>query len=52
MIYQALEYEDVIAEEGRLNERIFSLKRLNIRKGIVFDGSQVLGKLRPYLLIG
>lgn len=44
----SLEYEDVIAEEGRLNKDI-SLKE-NIKKGIVFDGSQVLyGKLRPYL---
>lgn len=44
----SVEYEDVIAEEGRLNKDI-SLKE-NIKKGIVFDGSQVLyGKLRPYL---
>ena len=44
----SLEYEDVIAEEGRLN-KVISLKE-NIKKGIVFDGSQVLyGKLRPYL---
>ena len=44
----SLEYEDVIAEEGRLNKDI-SLKE-NIKKGIVFDGSQVLyGNLRPYL---
>ena len=44
----SLEYEDVIAEEGRLNKDI-SLKE-NIKKGIVFDGSQVLyGKLRSYL---
>ena len=35
----SLEYEDVIAEEGRLNKDI-SLKE-NIKKGIVFDGSQV-----------
>ena len=44
----SVEYEDVIAEEGRLYKDI-SLKE-NIKKGIVFDGSQVLyGKLRPYL---
>ena len=44
----SVEYEDVIAEEGRLNKDI-SLKE-NIKKGIVFEGSQVLyGKLRPYL---
>jgi type I restriction enzyme S subunit len=44
----SVEYEDVIAEEGLLNKDI-SLKGVQ-KKGIVFDGSQVLyGKLRPYL---
>jgi type I restriction enzyme R subunit len=44
----SVEYEDVIAEEGLLNKDI-SLKEVQ-KKGIVFDGSQVLyGKLRPYL---
>jgi type I restriction enzyme S subunit len=44
----SVEYEDVIAEEGLLNKDI-SLKVVQ-KKGIVFDGSQVLyGKLRPYL---
>ena len=43
-----VEYEDVIAEEGRLNKDI--RHKENSKKGIVFDGSQVLyGKLRPYL---
>ena len=43
-----VEYEDVIAEEGRLNKDI--TQKENSKKGIVFDGSQVLyGKLRPYL---
>ena len=43
-----VEYEDVIANEGQLNKDI-SLKEVQ-KKGIVFDGSQVLyGKLRPYL---
>ena len=41
-------YEDVIAEEGRINKDI--RKKECIKKGIFFDGSQVLyGKLRPYL---
>jgi type I restriction enzyme S subunit len=44
----SVEYEDVIAEEGLLNKDI-SLKEVQ-KKGIIFDGSQVLyGKLRPYL---
>ena len=43
-----VEYEDVVANEGQLNKDI-SLKEVQ-KKGIVFDGSQVLyGKLRPYL---
>lgn len=43
-----VEYEDVIANEGQLNKDI-SLKEVQ-KKGIIFDGSQVLyGKLRPYL---
>lgn len=43
-----VEYEDVVAEEGRLNKDI-SLK-VTDKSGIAFDGSQVLyGKLRPYL---
>ena len=43
-----VEYEDVIAEEGRINKDI--RKKEGIKKGIFFDGSQVLyGKLRPYL---
>ena len=44
----SVEYEDVIAEEGRLNKDIRSKEA--IKSGIIFDGSQVLyGKLRPYL---
>ncbi|MBQ4059607.1 MAG: restriction endonuclease subunit S [Lachnospiraceae bacterium] len=43
-----VEYEDVIANEGQLNKDI-TLKEVQ-KKGIIFDGSQVLyGKLRPYL---
>ena len=43
-----MEYEDVIAEAGRLNKDV-NQKEV-AKKGIVFDGSQVLyGKLRPYL---
>lgn len=43
-----VEYEDVVAEEGRLNKDICSKKI--VKSGIKFDGSQVLyGKLRPYL---
>lgn len=44
----SIEYEDVIAEEGRLNKDI---RQKEIQKtGIYFNGSQVLyGKLRPYL---
>ena len=44
----SVEYEDVVAEEGRLNKDI-CLKEA-VKSGIIFDGSQVLyGKLRPYL---
>ena len=44
----SVEYEDVIAEEGRLNKDV---RRKETQKtGIAFDGTQVLyGKLRPYL---
>lgn len=44
----SVEYEDVVAEEGRLNKDIRSKEV--VKSGITFDGSQVLyGKLRPYL---
>lgn len=44
----SVEYEDVVAEEGRLNKDVH-LKEA-VKSGITFDGSQVLyGKLRPYL---
>ena len=44
----SVEYEDVVAEEGRLNKDIYSKE--TVKSGIIFDGSQVLyGKLRPYL---
>lgn len=44
----SVEYEDVVAEEGRLNKDICSKEV--VKSGIKFDGSQVLyGKLRPYL---
>lgn len=44
----SVEYEDVAAEEGRLNKDICSKEA--VKSGITFDGSQVLyGKLRPYL---
>lgn len=44
----SVEYEDVVAEEGRLNKDIRSKEA--VKSGITFDGSQVLyGKLRPYL---
>ena len=44
----SVEYEDVIAEEGRLNKDI-KFKESS-KKGNSFDGTQVLyGKLRPYL---
>lgn len=44
----SVEYEDVIAEEGRLNKDI-RLKEVQ-KSGIKFNGTQVLyGKLRPYL---
>ena len=44
----SVEYEDVLAEEGRLNKDIHSIEVAKV--GITFDGSQVLyGKLRPYL---
>lgn len=44
----SVEYEDVLAEEGRL---IKDIRMKEIKKtGIGFDGTQVLyGKLRPYL---
>lgn len=46
--YPSVEYEDVVAEEGRLNKDV-RLKDAQ-KSGIVFDGTQVLyGKLRPYL---
>ena len=44
----SVEYEDVVAEEGRLIKDI-RLKEIT-KTGIGFDGTQVLyGKLRPYL---
>lgn len=44
----SVEYEDVVAEDGRLNKDI-RLKETE-KSGVAFDGSQVLyGKLRPYL---
>ena len=44
----SVEYEDVVAEEGRLNKDVRSKEA--VKSGIIFDGSQVLyGKLRPYL---
>ena len=43
-----VEYEDVIAEEGRINKDI--RKKEGINMGFLLDGSHVLyGKLRPYL---
>ena len=46
--FPSVEYEDVIAEAGRLNKDVN--QKEGVKKGIVFDGSQVLyGKLRPYL---
>ena len=46
--YPSVEYEDVVAEEGRLNKDI--RKKETQKTGIEFDGIQVLyGKLRPYL---
>ncbi|WP_028264128.1 restriction endonuclease subunit S [Atopobium fossor] len=46
--YPSIEYEDVVAEEGRLNKDV--RKKEIQKKGIAFDGTQVLyGKLRPYL---
>ena len=46
--YPSVEYEDVIAGEGRLNKDVH-LKETQ-KTGIGFDGTQVLyGKLRPYL---
>ena len=46
--YPSVEYEDVVAEEGRLNKDI--RQKETQKTGIVFDGTQVLyGKLRPYL---
>ena len=46
--YPSVEYEDVVAEEGRLNKDV--RKKETQKTGIIFDGTQVLyGKLRPYL---
>jgi len=46
--FPSVEYEDVVAEEGRLNKEI--RKKKTNKNGIVFDGTQILyGKLRPYL---
>lgn len=46
--FPSVEYEDVITEAGRLNKDVHQKEA--VKKGIVFDGSQVLyGKLRPYL---
>ena len=46
--YPSVEYEDVVAEEGRLNKDV--RKKETQKTGITFDGTQVLyGKLRPYL---
>ena len=46
--YPSVEYEDVVAEDGRLNKDI--RKKEMQKTGIEFDGIQVLyGKLRPYL---
>lgn len=43
-----VEYEDVVAEEGRLNKDV-RMKETQ-KAGIIFNGTQVLyGKLRPYL---
>ena len=48
VILPSVEYEDVIANEGRLNKDLYAKE--TIKSGILFDGSQVLyGKLRPYL---
>ena len=46
--YPSVEYEDVVAEEGRLNKDV--RQKETQKTGIIFDGTQVLyGKLRPYL---
>ena len=46
--YPSVEYEDVVAGEGRLNKDV--RQKETQKNGIVFDGTQVLyGKLRPYL---
>ncbi len=46
--FPSVEYEDVITEAGQLNKDIS--QKETVKKGIAFDGSQVLyGKLRPYL---
>ena len=46
--FPSVEYEDVITEAGQLNKDVYQKEA--VKKGIVFDGSQVLyGKLRPYL---
>jgi type I restriction enzyme S subunit len=46
--FPSIEYEDIVAEEGRLNKDI---RLKDVQKiGIFFDGTNVLyGKLRPYL---
>lgn len=46
--FPSVEYEDIVAEEGRLNKDI---RLKDVQKiGIFFDGTNVLyGKLRPYL---
>ncbi|KES43081.1 type I restriction endonuclease subunit S [Listeria monocytogenes] len=47
-ILPKVEYEDIIAEEGRLNKDISN--KFDSRKGILFQPKNILyGKLRPYL---
>ncbi|ECV6728797.1 restriction endonuclease subunit S [Listeria monocytogenes] len=47
-ILPKVEYEDIIAEEGRLNKDISN--KFDSRKGILFQPNNILyGKLRPYL---
>ena len=44
----SVEYEDIVAEEGKLNKDISNKKA--VKKGIQFDNTNILyGKLRPYL---
>lgn len=44
----SVEYEDIVAEEGKLNKDIYNKKV--VKKGIQFDNTNILyGKLRPYL---